>query len=238
MTQDLWLLDETRPVDDAVRREMERELPTDRSVALRGAQEVPFLAMRVHDVVIHDNKKWFGEADIRFDVLIVHGHGKADKPESFYMPGTFRFGRVKDGDRLPIDNSGLLVFYGKPLHFLDIFIMVSRDRKDSDDLAALLSEQLQSDELKAAMGTLLGLAIAAPQVAVVTASIGAAAAIGNVAYQVLQKATSNTIGLYRASWLQYRDGFGIGWHPETEAYQVKDLSFRYEILIEDEPSGL
>lgn len=237
VTQNIWLLDDVRPVDDAAERQIRRELPIDVDAALRGARKSPALAIRLHDIIIHDTKKWFGGADIRLDTFIVHGQGKREKPESFYMPGTFRFGGVKNGDHLPIDDTGLLVFYGKPLHFLDIFIMVSRDRKDTDDLALLLARQLQLDEFKTALSTLLSLAVAAPQAAVVTAAVGAAAILGNIAYQALQKATGNTIGLYRASWLQYRDSFGIGWHPETAVYRVKDLSFRYEILLDERASA-
>jgi hypothetical protein len=193
---------------------------------------VPYLAVRVHDIIVHSNKKWFGESDIRLDALVIHGQGKADNPESFYMPGTFRFSRVADGERLPTGEAGLLIFYGKPLHFLDIFIMVSRDRRDSDDLTTLLSKQLQSGEAKGAIGSLLGLAVSTPQVATVTAAVGAAAVVGNFAYQILRKTTGSTIGLYHTSWLQYRDEFGIGRHHKENSYREKDFSFWYEITID------
>lgn len=237
MTEESWLIDETKPLDAKTIRELTRELPIDPREAMRGAQKVPNLAIRVHDIIIHDTKKWFGEADIRMDALVIHGHGSKDKPESFYAPRTFRFSRVSNGDRLPIGDEGLLIYYGKPLHFLDIFITVSRDRGDSDDLSKLLPEQLQSTEVQGAIGALLGLATVAPPVAVVTSAVGAAATIGRFAYQVLRKATGSTIGLYRTSYLQYRDRFGISprRHPETGKYRVKDLSFWYEIVIDKPP---
>jgi hypothetical protein len=230
MIQDVWLIDDTRELDKPTLRRIERELPRDREGVLRGAQKVPNLAVRLHDVTIYNNKKWLGEADIRLDTLLVHGNGTRDKPQDFYMPQTFRFSRVADGDRLPIDDAGLLIFYGRPLHFLDLFLTVSRDRKDSDDLAVLLTQQSQTKELREALGTLLGLVVAAPQAAAVTAAFGAAAILGNFAYLVLQKSTGSTIGLYRSSWIQYRDNFGIGRHPPNEPYRVKDLSFWYEIV--------
>ena len=232
--QHVWLIDEAKPLNDGALRQMERELPTDRKGTVRGAQMAPHLAVRVQDLIIHDTKKWFGEADIRLDALVVHGHGTKGKPESFYMPQTFRFPRISDGDRLPTGETGLLIFYGQPLYFLDIFITVSRDRKDSDALATLLTQQLQTEELQGALGALLGLAVTAPQVTMVTAAIGAAAILGGFAYQILRQATGNTVGLYHNSWVQYRDRFGLGRHPEIGMYKVKDLSFWYEIVL-DQP---
>jgi hypothetical protein len=231
----LWLIEEAKAPDEAAIRQLERELPTNLEGVRRGAQKIPNLAIRVQDVIIHDNKKWFGETEIRVDALIVHGNGAKNKLESFYMPQTFRFPRVVDGDRLPTGEAGLLIFYGQPLFFLDIFVMVSRDRKDSDDLANLITRQINDKEVQGAMGVLLGLAIATPQVAAVTAAIGASAILGNFAYQVLRQATGTTVGLYHTSWLQHRDKFGIGRHPEKRTYNEKDLSFWYEIVIDETP---
>jgi hypothetical protein len=230
-----WLIREVAPLDAEALDEIARELPDERLGTFKGAQDVPFLAVRLKEVTIHDTRKWFGGADVRIDALVVHGHGQPGAAESFYAPQTFRFPNVRDGDRLPIDPTGMLVYYGRPLHFLDLFITASRDRKDSDDLATLLKEQLGSQELQAAFGTLLGLAVAAPQVAVVTAAIGAAALVGNFAYQVVRQATGATIGLYRGSFLQHRDGFGIGTHPDQGARRDQDLSLQYEIVLDEAP---
>jgi len=232
MTNEQWLLDESQAMDERVKRTIDRHLTVDPHLVTRASKaEMPQLAVRLRDIVIHNNKKWFGEADVRLDTLVVHGGGETDRTDSFYAPTTFRFGRIADGARLPIGESGLLIFLGNPLHFLDISITVSRDRKDSDDLAQLLSSRLHSADLQAATGTLLGLAIAAPQVATVVAAVGAAATVGEFAYQVLQKSTGATIGLYRTSWLQFRDNFGLGEHPtDGGSFTMNDLSFRYEIV--------
>ncbi len=212
---------------------MERHLARPRGAAPREA--VPNLAVRLQDMVIHDNRKLFGEAEVRLDALVVHGGGAGQSPTDFYAPQTFRFPRVADGDKLPIGESGLLVFYGRPRYFLDLFVLLSRNRKDSDDLASLLSKQLGSPQLTGAVGTLLGLAVAAPHVAVVTAAMGAAAVVGDFSYQLLSHATGSTIGLYRASWLEHRDGFGAGRHPEAGAYREKGLSFWYEVVPDVQP---
>jgi hypothetical protein len=149
MTDIAWLLDDSRPLDDAAIAEIERELPGLADALSRGAVEaqVPPLAVLLHDLVIHDVRKWWGGANIRVDALVVHGHGASEEPSTFYMPGTFRFPNVRNDDYLQIDESGLLVFLGRPLHFLDMYITVSRDRSDSDDLATLLSKKLSSYEV-------------------------------------------------------------------------------------------
>lgn len=228
-----WLIDERAPLNDAQVDQLDREL-ADSGPGTRGADGAATLAVSIHDVVIHDNRKWFGEADLRLDALVITGHGQQDAPSSFYMPQTASFARVKDADSLPLGPGGLLAFYGQASHFLDILIMVSRDRKDSDDLATILKTGLQSGELTGGLGALLGLAVAAPQVAAVTAAIAAAGALGDFAYRLLRNATGSTIGLYRNSHLQFRDGYGIGNHPgpPPASFRVNDLSFRYEISLE------
>jgi hypothetical protein len=235
MTQQEWLIDNAIAPDSAAIEQMERELGSNE----RGVRELVSqpqavnLAVRVQDIMIWDTKKWFGDADMRLDALVVQGYVKEGEPTSIYMPQTFRFPGIRDRDRLPTGENGLLIFYGEALYFLDIFITVSRDHKDSDDLATLLYKNLQSPEIKGAVSTLLGLAVAAPQVSTITTAIGCASIIGNFAYQVLNKVTGNTVGLYRDSWLQHRDGFGIGRHPQAGSHHVKDLSFWYEIIQEE-----
>jgi hypothetical protein len=225
MTQQEWLIDEAVPPDSVAIEQIERELNSNQ----RGGREsfsqpqAENLAVRLQDIMI-----W----DIRLDALVVHGNTTQGDSTSAYVPKTFRFPGIKDQDRLPTGENGLLIFYGNALHFLDIFITVSRDRKDTDDLATLLSQQLQSTELQGAVGTLIGLAVASPQISTITTAIGGASILGNVAYQVLSKVTGNTIGLYRTSWLQYKDGFGIGRHPQGGSHKVRDLSFWYEIIQE------
>ena len=235
MIQQEWLIDKATPPDNTDIEQIERELNSNQW-GIRESVSQPQavnLAVRLQDIMIWDTKKWFGDAQMRLDALVVHGHATAGEPPSIYMPQTFRFPGIKSQERLPTGENGLLIFYGKALHFLDIFITVSRDRQDSEDLATLLYKNLQLPEIQGAVGKLLGLAVAAPQVSTVTTAIGGASILGNLAYQILSKVTGNTIGLYRNSWLQYRDQFGIGRHPQAGSHHVKDLSFWYEIIREE-----
>jgi hypothetical protein len=233
-TETTWLIDERQPIDQAAERQIERSLGMVTRGVTRGAGEVPSTALLIHDVIVHDVRKWFGKADVRLDALVVHGYGQENDASSFYAPQTFRFSRIGDESELQIGEGGLLLFHGRPLHFLDIFITLSRDTKDSDDLATLLKKKLGSEELKGALGSLVGLAVAAPQVAAVTAAVGAAAVLGDFTYRVIRQVSGSTIGLYRNTWLQYRDEFGVGRHPGDNSYRMDDFSFWYEILLEQE----
>jgi hypothetical protein len=228
-----WLIDERKPIDDAVERQIERSLPDVQETMTRGPGAVPPLALLLHNVVVHDVRRWFGKTDVRLDALIVHGYGHSEEPASFYAPQTFRFPRIGDETELQIGEGGLLLFHGKPLHFLDISVTLSRDRKDSDSLSELLRNELNSNDMQQALGVLTGLAVAAPQVAVVTAAIGAAAVIGDFAYRLVRDVAGSTIGLYRNTWLQHRDGFGVGRHPQRDGrYTIDDFSFWYEVVVE------
>jgi hypothetical protein len=226
-----WLLDESR-VPTRGEAEQLTQLASQPSTAFRGPRAA--LAVRLNDVVIHNNRKWFGGANIRLDAIAVHGPqtkgSAATEHETFYQPATFHFPGVQDGDRLAIAEPGLLVFYGRPHLFLDLSILVSRDTKDTADLGALIAGRLNSSEWKQAAGGLLALAVTAPQVALITAGVAGAAVIANIAAEILRQATGNTIALYRVSFLQNRDRFGLGRHPESDQYRVQDLSFWYEIV--------
>jgi hypothetical protein len=234
MAENLWLFEEIRPLDDADLRELERELPTRHGGVTRSAEGVPNIAIRLKDLTIHDNKKWFGGANIRVDALIVHGNVDTEG-DSFYMPGTFRFPGVASGEKLPTGENGLLIFFGKPQYFIDIFLLVSRDKKDTADLGDLLKTELNNASTKGAVTALMSLAVAAPHVATITTALSAATTIGVLAHKILNSVTGNTIGLYRANWLQHRDGFGIGRHPDNppNTYKLKDLSFYYEIVPDE-----
>lgn len=161
-----------------------------RSVVFEGARQergkaapapAQTVALRLHDVLIHNNKKWFdifGGADIRLDAVVVQGNMIEADPAAAYVPTTMRFSGIGDGDRLPTDDYGMLLYYGYPRHFLDISIIVSRDSRDTDDLSTRLAKEMNSGAMKGAMATLLGLAVAAPSAAAVTAAIAAAATMG------------------------------------------------------------
>jgi hypothetical protein len=224
-----WEIDEARPLSES---ELVQEVR--RGVVRRSTS--PLLAVRLLDVVVHKNRKLFGEAGVRVDALVVHGgatsSGAGGSLADFYSPSTFRFDRVADGDRLPFGDEGLLVYLGRPRHFLDLFIAVSRDRADSSALAELLGALKDTEDAVSAETQLLAMATGLPNPKLLTAALRAALMLGDAAMVALRNATSGTIGLYRNSWLRGRDGWGIGRHPNEGMFTVKDLSFGFEIFEE------
>lgn len=220
-----WLIDETSSIDQTALEASLRE-----AVVMRGRRP-PALAVRINDLVIHDTKKWFGSANIRLDTLIVHGATKGGSKD-YFQASTLPFSGIRDGDRLPIEYPGHRVFYGHPAHFLDVSIFVSRDTKDSDELASLVKTELNSEPWKVAAGAVLAATAVAPQAAAIVGAVTAATTLANIVYNLLRNSTGNAIGLYRASWLQYKDRFGIGRHPKANSFHQQDFSFWYEIVLD------
>ena len=133
---ELWLKTETSTaLQDASATELEQIL----GIGKRKGS-VSALAVRILELKINDNRKWFGEADIRLDTLVLSLSERGGLSSGFYQPKTFKFPRVHDGESLAIDN-GLLIYYGEPKHFLDISIMVSRDASGTPDLETVLIQE-------------------------------------------------------------------------------------------------
>jgi hypothetical protein len=143
---------------------------------------------------------------------------------------------VTDGDDIATGDNGVLVYYGRPSHFLALQLLLSRDTKDSDDLASLIQAQSANHELRNALSALAGILPPTPEIAVVQAGFSAALALGDVAYKLLRQLTPACLGLYRAAWLGRQHHFGIGRHPSSGVEQKKDFQFAYEIVL-DRPVG-
>ena len=184
----------------------------------------PALAVSMNDIVIHETHKWFGGADIRLDILAVHGNVSDEHAGSWYTPNTRVFPKVKDGARLNAE--GMLVFLGWPRYFLDLFIIASRDTQDVDKLEDLLRHRLATDDTKGAVRDMLAL-VAAPGAAAVAAAAKAALTIGTIAYEVISSLTTKSIGVYQQSWLEHSDRFGVGRHPSVDGESILagDFSF-------------
>jgi hypothetical protein len=235
-TSENWLINDVQPLTSDDRAEIDRETPGVVDGVTKGGATAPRLAIKLREVICYDVRKLFGGAEIRLDTLVVHGGLTKDNADSFYQPQTMRFTDVHDGDALPIDStSGLLIFNGSPLHFVDVFIMVSRDKKDTDDLSSLLRSELTSDAAKDAAAALLALAVSVPTAAAVVGALAAAAVMGDIAYRVIKSVSPKSIGMYRGSFLQFRDSFGVGRHPPTEEekrFLNNDLGFWYETVLD------
>jgi hypothetical protein len=183
------------------------------------------LAVFLKPLIVRETRKWFGGAELRLDAFVVHGGADAD---GLFHPKTLRFPRVVDGDNLATGDNGLLVYYGKPAHFLVLTVALARDTKDSDDLAELIAAQSKSDEVSSLFTQLA--ASASPHVAAVQVSMQAALTLGEVAYKLIRAVSPSCLGLYRASWLANTHRFGIGRHPAEGSTAIKDFELAYDIV--------
>ncbi|MFI5707056.1 caspase domain-containing protein [Kribbella sp. NPDC051620] len=176
------------------------------------------VAVRIAELIVRRNRALLS-ADIRVDAMVLTG-GAGDQP--VYRAETTRFGNIRDGERLPLDD--LLIYHGPAVEFLDIAVWVSRDVSGSLALSDLLAERLNSPEGRAALGGLGGLALAAPQAALAVAAVSAGAVLVNTAYDLLVGAVGQNIGLYRTSLLA-QEQFGIGRHER----HPQDFTFTFSV---------
>ena len=171
-------------------------------------------------------------AAVRIDTLVVTA--PPDGSTEPYRATTFRFDRVRDGDRLPFDD--LLIHEGPVGRFLDLAVWVARDDQRDLDLADLLADAAGGAEVQGAVATLAGLAVAAPQAALVAGAAGAVGTLVRVGARALDAVQGRSIGVYRTSLLPHqrlgagREPPGVGRHPAKGVIRAQDLSFSFEVV--------
>lgn len=209
----------------------ERPDPSFRLVVPRAANPPGRVAVRLKELTVHSNRSFLSAA-VRVDALVVTAPAEgSDKP---FQAATQRFDRVKDGDRLPFDD--MLVYEGPVGRFLDLAVWVAKADNRDRDLADLLADEATSDDMQKGLVTLAGLAVAAPQAAVVAGSAAAVAALVRTGGRVLDALQGSSIGVYRTSLLPHeRFGAGedegaAGRHPVEGVLRAQDMSFAFEVI--------
>jgi hypothetical protein len=228
---DFYLHAESRPAEEPPFEIDERPDPSFRMVIPRAGGPVPRrVAVRLKEIVVHSNHA-LRTAAVRIDSLLITRTTDGSEP---HRPSTYRFSGVRDGDRLPMDN--LLLYEGPVSGFLDLAIWVSRDDAKGLDLAELFEREATGEDVKRAMALLAGLALAAPQAALVAGTVGAVAVLVRAGAVLLDRATGKSIGVYRTSLLPH-ERFGAGdpvaRHPAEGLLRAQDMSFSYEVVGTD-----
>ena len=209
----------------------ERPDPSFRLVLPRSADAPSRVALRLKELTVHSNRSLLSAA-VRIDALVVTAPPEgAVEP---YKAATARFDRVRDGDRLPFDD--LLVYEGPVGRFLDLAVWVAKDDQRELDLAELLAREATGTEVKGALGVLAGLAVAAPQAALVAGSAAAVSTLVRSGARLLDAVQGRSIGVYRTSLLPHqRFGAGaappgVGRHPALGVIAAQDMSFAFEVV--------
>jgi hypothetical protein len=57
------------------------------------------------------------------------------------------------------------------------------------------------------------------------------------AYQAIKTVSLQSIGMYRGSFLQLCDGFGVGCHPRQRSFQHNDLDFWFDTVLDKPNAG-
>ena len=224
-----WLIDETRSLSTVEAKDLAA-----RDLGFEDGQAREPIAISLHDVTIHNTRVWFNRpAEVRIDALIVSPAAEGQ----IYYPATFDFAGVRNGQPLPIDANGVALYLGRPQYLLDVSLIASQggSKNGANKLLELLAEN--ADNLGNLLGDVTTLAVGAPQVAAATGAATAAAKLSAAALRLLDEWTGRSIGLYRVTWWEHRDGFGVCPHPENGGrFRQGDFEFRYEIFQDVPPS--
>ncbi|MBA2278540.1 MAG: hypothetical protein H0W06_12340 [Chloroflexia bacterium] len=206
----------------------ERPHPSMRLITPRAIGPTPEqVAVRLSDVTVLGNRSVF-RSRVRVDTMVITS--SADEAQSIQTQ-TFVVDRVKDGDRLPMDN--VRIFDGPVGRFLDIAVWVSKADQQEVQLADLLAAELNSQEVAAALTTMAALAVAAPAAAVIAGSVAAVATLVRTGARLLSAHAGTSIGVYRTSLLPH-ERYGAGQpsmrHPASGSLTAQDLSLAYEVI--------
>lgn len=206
--------------------------------ATRGARATVDHTVLLRSIRVIDNKKLFGSADVIVYAVVLDGYPDMESGKPFWAQ-QFAFPDVRDGATLDaIDpDLGIALYRGKPADFLNLYLMVVRDKQATRDLAKVLSENLVAEGLGtiagAAISTYAGLppGITAPMVR----DLAKKAVETTLDFFAKQK--NPVIGVYYASLLPGH-GYGSGLHPTgfpADRLSCGDaLEIAYEVR-KDEP---
>lgn len=202
------------------------------SLAGGGPETDTPMALVLNELLVHNNRRFFGSANVRADTIVVQGNLlDSETPRNFYSPSTLRFSGIGDGEALPIDDHGITLYYGWPRHFIDLSVIVSRDDDGKKSLSELLVDELGSDDFSEAIRVLALLAGAAnPTAAAIIGAIGAAKSLASIALKVLGELNQPTIGLYRGTRLAHPGSFGLGRNPDVGTYRADEMSLSFDVV--------
>lgn len=195
----------------------EEEAPFEAGLMVHAASRVvrakATYTLLLRSVRVVNNKSLFGSADVIVYAVVLDGYPDMESGKPFWAQ-QFAFPDVKDGATLAAIDPGLgvAIYRGRPADFLNLYLLVVRDKQATRDLAKVLSDNLVAEGL----GTLMGAAISTyaglpPGVTVPMVRDMAKKAV-ETTLDFFSKQKNPVIGVYYASLLAQR-GLGAGLHP-------------------------
>ncbi len=181
--------------------------------ASRGTRTKATQSVLLRSVRVLNNKSLFGSSDVIVYAVVLDGYPDMKSKQPFWAQ-QFTFPDVQDGATLKaIDpNLGVVIYQGRPVDFLNIYLLVVRDKQATRDLAKVLSENLLAE----GVGTLAGAAISTfaglpPSVTAAMTREATKKAV-QTTLDFFSKQKNPVIGAYYASLLAEKE-FSKGMHP-------------------------
>lgn len=192
------------------------EFPIDKSILVPGAARAQRsqqeYALTLRAVRVLNNRKLFGGAEVHAHTVIIDGYPDMTSRNPFWAQSLL-FPNVRDGDLLSIDAQlGLQLYRGRPQDFLNLYVMVVRNKQAARDFAEVLKENMVGKGI----GTLVGGAVSI--FAQLPADLGVdvirdlttGAVNTTIDYFIKQK--NPVIGVYYGS-LTRETNYSSGYHP-------------------------
>jgi hypothetical protein len=181
--------------------------------AARGVRAKDAYTVLLRSVRVVNNKSLFGTSDVIVYAVVFDGYPDMSSGRPFWAQ-QFAFPDVKDGATLGAIDPGLgvAIYHGQPADFLNLYLLVVRDKQTTRELAKVLNNNLVAEGL----GTLAGAAISTyaglpPGVTAPMARDMVKKAI-ETTLDFLAKQKNPVIGVYYASLLAQQQ-FSDGLHP-------------------------
>ena len=180
--------------------------------AARAGRSKQEYTLRLRGVRVLNNRKLIGQAEVHLHTVVIDGYPDMESNKPFWTQ-SFMFPNVKDGDMLSIDpDLGVQLYRGKPEDFLNLYVMVVRNRQAGRDFADVLKQNMAGEGI----GTLIGGAIS------VFAEVPAGQSIDdirrlatgavNTTIDYFMKQKNPVIGVYYGS-LTREKHYGLGLRP-------------------------
>lgn len=181
--------------------------------ASRSARSKTSHTVLLRSVRVNNNKKLFGSSDVVVYAIVIDGYPDMQSGKPFWAQ-QFAFPDVKDGATLAaIDpDLGVVVYQGRPADFLNVYLLVVRDKQSTRDLAKVLNENLVAEGLGMVTGAAISTYAGLPPGITVEMARDLIKKAVETTLDFFSKQKDPVIGVYYASLLA-QSSYGVGMHP-------------------------
>lgn len=204
--------------------------------AARAARTTQTCSVLLRTVRVLDNKRLFWAADVVVYAVTVDGYPDMKSQTPFWVQ-QFLFANVKDGATLPIDSqTGVLLYRGRPRDFLNLYLLVIRDTKTTQDFATLLKQNFVANGIGTLAGAAVSIYAGLPATATAPVVRDLTTQAVNTTLDYFSQQKNQVIGAYYASLLPEHT-YGVGLHPPNYSAGLIDcggaLAIGYQVTVSE-----